>query len=325
MERLPTRGSERGTAFTLADFLEAGRETLSLKLVAGGANLKRDVGEAVVNRPGLALTGFFDHFASERLQLIGKSEMAYLRSIGPDARAERMRALIDHGAYAFVFTSSQKPTAAELKLADKLGAVMMCTSLSTKMFVHHSAFVLERLGAPKTTIYGTFVEVCGLGVLFEGDPGLGKSETALGLIKRGSALIADDLTCIRKDVGNNVLYGSASDSTAGFMEIRGIGIMHVPSIFGVTAVRGEKNLQLIVTFRRLSDVRGEIDRTGQTRKVKKILGVDVPNVIIPVSEGRDLVNLVETAAMQQKLIMSGVDPAEMLSCRLRCRADEGLV
>ena len=189
------------------------------------------------------------------------------------------------------------------------------------MFTHHSAFVLEKLGAPRTSLYGTMIEVCGLGVLFEGDPGLGKSETALGLVKRGCALIADDLTCIRKDVANNLLFGSASDSTAGYMEIRGIGIMHVPSVFGVCAVRGEKRLQLVVSFRRLRDVKGEIDRIGQTRKVRTILGVDVPNIIIPVSEGRDLVNLVETAAMQQKLVMSGYDPVEELSERLRRRAD----
>ena len=161
----------------------------------------------------------------------------------------------------------------------------------------------------------------GLGVLFEGDPGLGKSETALGLVKRGCALVADDLTCIRKDVGNNILFGSASAATAGFMEISGIGIMHIPSVFGVCAVRGEKHLELIITFKRLDDVKGEIDRIGQTRRVKNILGVDIPNVVIPVSAGRDLVNLVETAAMQQKLIMSGYDPVQELSERLRKRAD----
>jgi HPr kinase/phosphorylase len=165
------------------------------------------------------------------------------------------------------------------------------------------------------------VEVCGLGVLIEGAPGLGKSETALGLIKRGHSLIADDLTCVRKEVGNSLLFGSASESTAGYMEIRGIGILHIPSIFGVSAVRGEKQLELVITFRRLQDVKGEIDRIGQTRRVRTILGVDVPNVMIPVSEGRDLVNLVETAAMQQKLLMSGVDPVDGLSERLRKRAD----
>ena len=321
MKTLPTKNSENGSEFTLADFFEAGREPLQLSLVAGGRNLERKVEEPVVNRPGLALTGFYDHFAWRRLQLIGRAERAYLRSLDNDRRLERLAGLIDHKAFCLIFTNGQKPRADEVELAEQKGAVIMTTPLETRIFTHHSAFVLEKLSAPRTSLYGTMVEVCGLGVLFEGDPGLGKSETALGLVKRGSALIADDLTCIRKDVGNNLLFGSASDSTAGFMELRGIGIMHVPSIFGVTAVRGEKRLQLVITFKRLQDVRGEIDRVGQTRRWKTILGVDVPNVIIPVSEGRDLVNLVETAAMQQKLLMTGYDPVEELSEHLRRRAD----
>ena len=197
----------------------------------------------------------------------------------------------------------------------------MATSLKTKVFSHLCAFVLERLSAPRTSIYGTMVEVCGLGVMFEGDPGLGKSETALGLSRRGYALVADDLTCIRRGADSGILFGSAADSTVGFMEIRGIGILHVPSIFGIGAVRGEKRLQLVITFKRLKDIIGEVDRVGQTRRVKTILGVDVPNIIIPVSEGRDLVNLVETAAQQQKLILSGYDPVEDLSERLRRRAE----
>ena len=321
METLPTRTSASGNAFTVADFYEAGREALSLTLIAGGENMNRRIEEPIVNRPGLALTGFYEHFAWKRLQLIGKAEMAYLNSLPDDVRRERLLALTAHKAFIFIFTNGQKPRPSEVALAEQTGAVLMATPLKTRVFTHHSAFVLERLGAPTTSIYGTMVEVCGLGVLFEGDPGLGKSETALGLIKRGCALVADDLTCIRKEVGNNHLFGSASDSTAGYMEIRGIGIMHVPSVFGVAAVRGEKRLQLIITFKRLKDVQGEIDRIGQTRRVKTILGVDVPNIIIPVSEGRDLVNLVETAAMQQKLIMSGSDPVYELSERLRKRAD----
>lgn len=321
MERVP-QASEQGTAFTVADFFEAGREKLQLSLLAGGKSLERKIDEPIVNRPGLALTGFYEHFAWKRLQLIGKAETAYLRSLDDATRIARWKSLMDHKAFCFIFTNGQKPKADEIELAEKAGAVVLSSPLKTRLFTHHSAFVLERLGAPRTSIYGTMVEVCGLGVMFEGAPGLGKSETALGLIKRGCALIADDLTCIRKDVGNNLLFGSASESTAGFMEIRGIGIMHVPSVFGVTAVRGEKRLQLVVTFKRLQEVRGEIDRIGQTRQYRKILGVEVPNVIIPVSEGRDLVNLVETAAMQQKLMLSGYDPVEALSERLRVRADK---
>lgn len=321
MESLPTKGSAKGNAFTVADFYEAGREALSLTLVAGGENMDRRIEVPIVNRPGLALTGFYDHFAWERLQLIGNAEMAYLESLDDAVRHERVKALIEHKAFCFIFTNGHAPKASEVAFAAKSGAVMLSTPMTTSEFTHDSAFVLEKLGAPTTSIYGTMVEVCGIGVLFEGDPGLGKSETALGLIKRGCALVADDLTCIRKDVGNNLLFGSASGSTAGFMEIRGIGIMHVQSVFGVSAVRGEKQLELIITFKRLDDVKGEIDRIGQTRRTKTILGVDVPNIIIPVSAGRDLVNLVETAAMQQKLIMSGYDPVEELSEHLRRRAD----
>ena len=321
MESLPTKSSVNGKAVTIADFYEAGRESLSLSLFAGRDSLGRIIEEPIVNRPGLALTGFYDYFAWKRLQLIGKAEMAYLHSLDESVRLERMKALFDHKAFCFVFTNGQKPDSKAVALAESSGAVLLATSMKTRDFAHHCAFLLERLGAPSTSIYGTMVEVCGLGVLFEGDSGLGKSETALGLIKRGCALVADDLTCIRKEVGTNFLFGSASDSTAGYMEIRGIGIMHVPSVFGVAAVRGEKHLELIITFKRMKEVKGEIDRIGQTRRVKKILGVDVPNIIIPVSEGRDLVNLVETAAMQQKLIMSGSDPVFELSERLRKRAD----
>ena len=321
MESLPTSSSARGNTFTVADFFEVGRKSLSLTLVAGDENMGRTIKEPIVNRPGLALTGFYEHFAWERLQIFGNAEMAYLDSLDDAVRHERLKALLDRKAFCFIFTCGRKPRESEIAFAVKSGAVLLSTPMTTSGFMHHCAFVLEKLGAPTTSIYGTMVEVCGIGVLFEGDPGLGKSETALGLIKRGCALVADDLTCIRKDVGNNLLFGSASDSTAGYMEIRGIGIMHVPSVFGVSAVRGEKRLGLIITFKRLNDVVGEIDRIGQTRRVKKILGVEVPNIIIPVSAGRDLVNLVETAAMQQKLVMSGYDPVFELSERLRRRAE----
>ena len=306
---------------TAADFLEAGRDELSLSLVAGGGSLGRVIEEPLANRVGLALTGFYEHFASKRLQLVGLAECAYLDSLAPDVRRGRFQALVDRKAYCYVFTNGRRPDPVEVEVAETSGAVIMTSRMKTRHFVHDSAFVFERLCAPSATIYGTMVEVCGLGVLFEGDPGLGKSETALGLVKRGHALVADDLTCVRREIANNRLYGSASDATAGYMEIRGIGIMHVPSLFGVQAVRGEKRLDLVITFKRLEDVAGQIDRIGQTCRMRTILGVGVPNIVIPVSEGRDLVNLVETAALQQKLLLSGGDPVGDLSERLRRRAE----
>ena len=316
--------SEQGVTVTVGDFYTAGRDRLELGLLVGGKGLDRVIGEPVTNRPGLALTGFYEHFASRRIQVIGKAESAYLDSLGPAVAHDRIVALIDHGIHSLVFTGGMKPSAEIISLADRCGVAVFVSPMKTRHFAHLSAFILEALAAPKTALYGTMIEVSGLGVLIQGDPGLGKSETALGLIKRGHALIADDLTRIRKDVAVNLLYGSASGSTRGYMEIRGIGIIDVAKIFGVNAVRGEKRLQLVVSFRRLSDIVGEIDRVGQNRRVKTILGVEVPEVVIPVSEGRDLVNLVETAAQQQKLVSQGVDIVDELSERLKSRAEQNL-
>lgn len=322
MKSLPSKDSDKGVAFTAADFLEAGRERLQLRLVAGERNLDREISEPIVNRLGLALTGFYANFAWRRVHLVGNAEAAYIRSLPPSERTVRYRGLLSRRARHFVFTSGHKPDRAFVKMAEESGAVILATPMKTRVFSKLATFILEELGAPRTTIYGTMIEVSGLGVLFEGSPGLGKSETALGLIKRGSALVSDDLTCIRKDVASNTLFGSASDSTAGYMEIRGIGIMHVPSVFGINAMRGEKRLQLVITFKLLQEIRGEVDRIGQTRRTRTILGVEIPNIIIPVSEGRDLVNLVETAAQQQKLILAGYNPVAELSERLRRRANE---
>ena len=320
MKSLPTKADARGASFTVADFIKAGGERLRLSVVAGEGSLGRAIEEPLLNRPGLALSGFYEYFAWRRLQLIGRGELAYLRSLDVATRISRIREMLGRKAFCFIFSNGHEPSREVVELVEGSGGIILSTPLKTRVFANQATFVLERLAAPSTTIYGTMVEVAGVGVLFEGDPGLGKSETALGLVKRGAALVADDLTCVRKDVGNNVLYGSASDSTAGYMEIRGIGIVHIPSIFGVNAVREEKRVQLVITFKLLDDVRGDIDRIGQKRRFRTILGVEVPHVVIPVSEGRELVNLVETAVQQQKLVYAGHHPVADLSKRLRRRA-----
>ena len=217
MERLPTSDCRTGKKFTIADFLEAGAERLRLSVVVGGEGLSRQIEEPTANRPGLALTGFFDYFAWKRLQLFGNAETAYLRSLSDADRLARIRSLFDHGAFCVIYTNGHKPRRDEIAVAKERGVVVLLSSLKTRELLHNSAFVLERLGAPRASVYGTMIEVFGIGVLFEGDPGMGKSETALGLIKRGHALVADDCTCLRKDVATDTLYGSASESTAGYM------------------------------------------------------------------------------------------------------------
>ena len=306
--------------FTLRDFVAAGRERLHLDVVVGGDGLAHEVLEPMCNRPGLALTGFYGCFAWRRLQVIGQAEQAYLESLPAGESLARVKALIHRGAYCIIFANGmQVPDGLEAEAA-AAGAAVMRTDLITREFFHQSTFVLESLRAPTMRMYATTVEVAGLGVLIEGAPGLGKSETALGLVKRGNALVADDFTCIRKDVAINALFASASEVTRNYMEIRGIGIINVPKVFGVTAVRGEKRVDLVVSLRRMEDVNGELDRSGEERRTRTILGVDVPQITIPVSAGRDLVNLIETAAQQYKLLASGYDAVKDLDARICARA-----
>ena len=308
------------TPFTLRQFVEEGGERLRMTVAAGGRGLEREVLEPMTNRPGLALTGYYGDFAWRRLQVIGQAEQGYLDSLSPEVRLERIKALFDRQAYCLIYTCGTDISPDIAELAEAAGAVILKTEMLTRVFSHQCTFVLERLGAPKIRLYGTTVEVAGLGVMLEGAPGLGKSETALGLIKRGNALVADDFTCLRKDVATNTLFASAADATRNHMEIRGIGIIHVPSVFGVTAVCPEKRLDLVITFKSMKETEGELDRTGQDRMKRTILGVEIPQLIIPVAAGRDLVNLVETAAQQYKLIAAGYDAVAELDARLRARA-----
>ena len=310
-------------SFTLRDFVEAGRERLCLDVVVGGDGLMHEVLEPMCNRPGLALTGFYGCFAWRRLQVIGRAEQAYLESLPSGESMARFKALFDRGAYCIIFANGRKIPDGLTEVAAAAGAVVMRTDLLTREFFHQSTFVLEALRAPTVRIYATTVEVAGLGVMIEGAPGLGKSETALGLVKRGNALVADDFTCIRKAVATNALFASAREATRNYMEIRGIGIINVPKVFGVTAVRGEKRLDLVVSLRRLEEVAGELDRSGQERLTRNILGVEVPQITIPVSAGRDLVNLIETAAQQYKLLASGYDAVKDLDERL-CALSEAV-
>ena len=177
----------KATRFTLREFVAAGRDRLKFDVVVD-AGLDHPVAEPMMYRPGLALTGFFGNFAHKRIQVVGKAESAYLASLGQAERVERLRALFEHGAYCIVFAAGLKVSSEIKTLARQAGATILASPLLTRNLIHASTFVLETLSAPTAKLYATTVEVAGLGVLMRGAPGLGKSETALGLIKRGNAL-----------------------------------------------------------------------------------------------------------------------------------------
>ena len=232
----PKQSQARPSRVTVGQFFEAGRERLGLELVTGRIGLRRVIVEPVAHRPGLALSGFYRHFAHKRIQVIGMAEFEYLSSMPEAQRVQRLEELFAKKIPCIVFTRGKRIFPEVERLAKRNNVCVLRTNMVTRHFVHSVSFVLEELYAPRCKVHGTMLEVAGVGVFIEGAAGLGKSETALGLIKRGHALVADDLTQFRRD-SNNTLLGSALPVTQYFMEIRGIGIIHVPSMFGVAAVR----------------------------------------------------------------------------------------
>ena len=301
---------------SVGQFLKVGRDRLGLELAAGKAGLDRVIIEPVVHRPGLALSGFYEHFARKRIQVVGMAEHAYLSSLSVELRVQRFEELFGLKIPCMVFTRSRRVFPEVLRLAERDGVSVLRSSMVTRHFMHTATFVLEDLHAPRCKVHGTMLEVAGVGVFIEGAAGLGKSETALGLIKRGHALVADDLTQLRRDSNNNLL-ASALPVTQYYMEIRGIGIIYVPAIFGVAAVRGEKQLDLVVTLKRQGEADAELDRTGTDNLQREFLGVSLPQLVIPVAPGRDLVNLVETAAQEHKLRLSGFVAVRELDSRIK--------
>ena len=312
----PKQIQARPSRVTVGQFFEAGRERLGLELVTGRIGLRRVIVEPVAHRPGLALSGFYRHFAHKRIQVIGMAEFEYLSSMPEAQRVQRLEELFAKKIPCIVFTRGKRIFPEVERLAKRNNVCVLRTNMVTRHFVHSVSFVLEELYAPRCKVHGTMLEVAGVGVFIEGAAGLGKSETALGLIKRGHALVADDLTQFRRD-SNNTLLGSALPVTQYFMEIRGIGIIHVPSIFGVAAVRGEKQVDLVVTLKRQGEADAELDRTGMDDLRREFLGVEVPQLVIPVALGRDLVNLVETAAQEHKVRSSGFVAVSELESRIK--------
>lgn len=295
-------------------FYEAAREVCALEIVAGQEHMSRLIREGAINRPGLALSGFFQHFPQRRVQVIGLAENSYLNSLPPDQRKERLNEVFRRRIPCVVLTRNRHALPELLECASQHKVPILKSPLITNRFINDATLAIENLAAPATKYQGTMIEVRGIGVLMEGSPGIGKSETALALIERGHSLVSDDLTVLRRD-STGAIVGSAGDMTRYHMEIRGLGIIHVPSLFGVSSMRKEMRLDLIVRLDAF-DPENEYDRTGLVSHTASILGVEVPAVTIPVAAGRDIAHVVEVAALNQKLKQLGHDAAKELDEKL---------
>ena len=302
---------------TVEQFYRENTESLDLRLLGGDAGLGRPIREPTVNRPGLALAGHTKYFASRRIQVLGNAENSYNQSIPAEARSARYRKLFSYQIPCFVFCRDSKPDEEFLQVAEEKHVPVFQTSLITMRFINLATLALEVLFAPRGTEMGSMVEVHGVGVLIRGESGIGKSESILALIERGYSLVSDDVTRVML-LDNREIIGTSPDVTRNFMEVRGIGIVNVATLFGVRAVRRDKRLDLIISLRPWEEVKN-VDRLGIEESHDKILGVKIPHIVIPVRPGRDLARLIEVASMQTKLKRTGYNPAAELDAQLRAR------
>ncbi|MEN6399967.1 MAG: HPr(Ser) kinase/phosphatase [Rectinema sp.] len=299
-------------AFTVLDLIDLDlkeQNALDLKCVAGRSGLGRRLTVPDFNRPGLALAGFFDAFAWEKLQIFGRGESAYLAKLDRENDYASVNKLFSYSVPCCIFTNSLLPTKTFLDAAEAAGCPILITPLSSSEFSSRVLRILYEIFAPKTTMHGVLVEVFGIGILLVGDSGVGKSETALELIERGHRLVADDVVEIRCVNGSTLMGQGVNKMIGHHMEIRGLGIINITHLFGVGAIRDKKQVQLVC---QLEDWNPEkvYDRIGMDELTYEILGVKVPKLEIPVKPGRNIPIIVETAAMNERLKKMGYHSAK---------------
>ena len=299
---------------SVQDIINAGSDALQMNLICGEKGLSRVVRDKSINRPALALTGYFKNFGAKRIQLFGAGEMAYMRELPASRQLEIMQRMVEKHIPCIVVSRHLLPTPAMEKLAEDSNTPLFRSSLTSKDFSAQTMLILEDLFAPRVAEHGTLMDVKGIGTLIRGKSGVGKSECALALIERGHSLVADDLVYIKLQSEWH-LVGRSSDLNRGYMECRGLGIVNISELFGIRSVRLEKEINLVVTFEEWKHGMDE-ERTGLERDEFDILGIKVPHIILPVRPGRDLARLVEVAAMIEALKQMGHDSAKEFNDRL---------
>jgi HPr kinase/phosphorylase len=286
-------------------------DELNLKCVGGRPGLIREITLPEIDRPGLALSGFFENFAFKRIQVFGRGENSYLQKLEQEGRNETIQKILSYDVPCCIFTQGMEPTKTFFELAETAKCPILITDLPSSEFTVRIIRVLSNTFAPNETVHGVLVEVFGVGVLIKGDSGVGKSEIALELIERGHRLVADDAVNIRCVSGNFLQGNGASVVISHHMEIRGLGIINIRQLFGVGAIRDEKRVELVVQLEEW-DAKKVYDRIGNEEKIE-ILGIKVPYLIIPVKPGRNIPIIIETASMNERLKRMGYDSAKEFS------------
>jgi HPr kinase/phosphorylase len=294
-------------AISVGQFFQHDSEVLKLKLVGSDVGMTRKIQEPSTNRPGLALSGYFDYFAFKRVQVLGNSELSYLEDLGKQTRRNRFEGLCKWDIPCIVVARGRAVPEDLIEIANGRGICVFQTSMVTMKFINLATIRLDWAFSPCTTVHGSMVDVQGIGVLVCGPSGCGKSESVIGLLQRGASLVADDAVRLRLNEEREVV-GTAPDLTRNKIEVRGLGILDVARLFGVGSVRLSKRLDLIVNLKVGVELH-ELERLGADLRLENVLGLPVTSVDLPVAPGRDISGLIEIAALNHKLRAFGFDAA----------------
>ena len=299
---------------TVGKFLENFGESLSLSDIGGGVGLDAIIPNSDISSPGLALAGYVDRFVAERLQVLGETEITYLVSLPASERSRILSRFFTFPMPAVIVTKNQETPEGLREEAGKAGIPLLRTTLKTAEFYRRIKPVLEGEFAETTTLHGSLADVFGVGLFFTGQSGIGKSECVLDLVERGHRLVADDLVITTRR-GNDVLIGKGHELQRHHMEIRGVGLIDIPSIFGIRAVRQQKRIEVVVRLTEW-DQTAIVDRTGLDVETTTILGVEIPLITVPLNPGKNITVIAEVIALNHLLRYSGVNPAEAFNERL---------
>lgn len=299
---------------TVGRLIERMRDALELEHNSATDGLDRLIESPNVSSPGLVLAGYVDRFPSRRLQVLGETEITYLKSLDPDVRRQHLATFFSFPIPCLFVTKGQQPGPDLLELAAAAGVAVICSRLKTNEFYSRIKPWLEEEFAPTTSLHGSLSDIFGVGLLFVGRSGIGKSECVLDLVERGHRLVADDLVIATRR-GNGVLIGRGHELQRHHMEIRGVGLVDIPAIFGVRAVRQQKRIEVVVQLEEWQHD-APVDRTGLDTEVTTILDVQLPKVRVPLNPGKNITVIAEVIAMNHLLKYSGIDPAERFNERL---------
>jgi len=304
---------------TVGQLLDRLRDSLQLEEIDPGSGHDRPVGNAEVSSPGLALAGYVKRFSAQRLQVLGETEITYLAQLNPSARREILDLFFSFPIPAVFITKGQRLPLGLKEFAANAGVPLIRTKLKTAEFYRRIKPVLEMEFAPTVSLHGSLADVFGVGLFFTGKSGIGKSECVLDLVERGHRLVADDLVIASKR-GNDVLIGRGHEMQRHYMEIRGVGLIDIPAIFGIRAVRQQKRIEVVVQLEEW-DQHAVVDRTGLDVESATILDVELPKITVFLNPGKNITVIAEVIALNHLLRYSGINAAEQFNERLMRRME----